>query len=169
MSAVAGPSKKPKTYHFHTEWEEDFFFTMSYSKCVCLICQCAIAIPKKGNVERHFRTVHKNYDIDFPPKSELRRRKVKELKSQLSGQQSFFSHLTTKAKAATEASFRLSHLIVKHKKSFQDGEMIKEAFVEAADSCSETIKTNRKYYLQSKLSSYRGIQLHGALKLWPRI
>ena len=25
MSAVAGLSKKPKTYHFHTEWEEDFF------------------------------------------------------------------------------------------------------------------------------------------------
>ena len=85
MSAVAGPSKKPKTYHFHTEWEEDF----SSSKCVCLICQRAIAIPKKGNVERHFQTVHKNFDVDFPPKSEPRRRKVKELKS-------LQSHLTTK-------------------------------------------------------------------------
>uniref|UniRef100_A0A087XA81 HAT C-terminal dimerisation domain-containing protein n=1 Tax=Poecilia formosa TaxID=48698 RepID=A0A087XA81_POEFO len=82
---------------FHAEWEE--VFTMSYSKRVCLICRCAIAIPKKGNVERHFQTLH-NYDIDVPPKSELRRRKVKELKSQLSGQQSFFSHLTTKAKAS---------------------------------------------------------------------
>ena len=25
MSVGAGPSKKPKTYHFHPEWEEDFF------------------------------------------------------------------------------------------------------------------------------------------------
>uniref|UniRef100_A0A096MF30 HAT C-terminal dimerisation domain-containing protein n=1 Tax=Poecilia formosa TaxID=48698 RepID=A0A096MF30_POEFO len=95
-------------------------------------------------MERHFRTLHKNYDIDFPPKSELRRRKVKELKSQLSGQESFFSHLTTKAKAATEASFRVSHLIVKHKKSFQDGEMIKEAFVEAADSLFRDFKNKFK-------------------------
>ena len=133
MSEVAGSSKKPKTYHFHAEWEDDFFFhdviCSSYSKCVCLICQATIAIPKKGNVERHFRTVHRN-DTDFPPKSELRKRKVKELKSQLSGQQSFFTRLTSNAKAATEASFRVSHSIIKHKKSFQDGEIIKEAFVD---------------------------------------
>ena len=77
MSGGAGPSKKPKTYHFYPEWEEDFLFTMSYSKCVCLICQSTITIPKKGNVERHFRTVHRNYDTDFPPKSKLRKRKVK--------------------------------------------------------------------------------------------
>ena len=25
MSGGAVPSKKPKTYHFHPEWEEDFF------------------------------------------------------------------------------------------------------------------------------------------------
>lgn len=154
MSGGAGPSKKPKTYHFHTEWEVDFFFTMSFSKCVCLICQSVIAIPKKGNVERHFRTVHKNYDTDFPPKSELRRRKVKELKSQLSGQQSFFSQQTSKAKAATEASFRVSHLIVKNKKSFQDGEMVKEAFVEAADSLFKDFKNKTEI-----LSSIRALQL----------
>lgn len=64
------------------------------------------------------------------------RRRVKELKSQLS----FFSQLTSKAKAATEASFRVSHLIVKNKKSFQDGEMVKEAFVEAADSLFRDFK-----------------------------
>ena len=77
MSGGTGPSKKPKTYHFHPEWEEDFFFTVSNLKCVCLICQSTIAIPKKGNVERHFRTVHRNDDTDFLPKSELRKRKVK--------------------------------------------------------------------------------------------
>ena len=120
MSGTAKPSKKPKTYHYHTEWKEDFFFIMSFSKCVCLICQCTIALPKKGNVERYFRTAHKNYDTEFPPKSELRRKKLKELKSQLSGQQSFFTQVTSKAKAVTESSFRVSHFIVKKKKSFQD-------------------------------------------------
>uniref|UniRef100_A0A3Q3IGE5 C2H2-type domain-containing protein n=1 Tax=Monopterus albus TaxID=43700 RepID=A0A3Q3IGE5_MONAL len=56
MSGGAESSKKPKT--FHVEWE-DFFFATLYSKCVCLIYQSTIP---KGNVERHFQTVHKNYD-----------------------------------------------------------------------------------------------------------
>ena len=73
MSGGAGPSKKKKIYHFHTEWEEDFFFTMTFSKCVCLVCQSTVAIPKKGNVERHFRTLHGTYDTEFPPKCELRK------------------------------------------------------------------------------------------------
>lgn len=81
----AGPSKKLKMYHFHAEWKGDFFFTMSYLKCVCLICQTSITIQKKGNVERYFRTLHKNYDSDFPAKNELRKRKVRELKSQFIG------------------------------------------------------------------------------------
>lgn len=125
--------QKAKTYHFHQEWEDDFLFTMSYSKCVCLICQSRIA-PKKGNVERHFRMVHRSFDTDFPPSSELRKRKVRELKSQLLGHQSLFTRPTAKAKAATEASFRVSRTIVRHKKSFQDGVMVKEAFIEATYS-----------------------------------
>ncbi|CAI5694542.1 unnamed protein product [Oreochromis niloticus] len=154
MSGGAGPSKKTKTYHFHMEWEEDFFFTMSFSKCVCLICQATIAIPKKGNVERHFRTVHGKYDTTFPPKSELRKKKVKELKSQLSGQQSFFTQQTSKAKAATEASFRVSHIIVKNKTSFQDGDMVKEAFVEEADSLFRDFKNKAEI-----TSSIKALQL----------
>lgn len=126
--------KKAKTYHFHQEWEDDFLFMMSYSKCVCLISRSSSALPKKGNVERHFRMVHRTFDTDFPPSSELRKRKVRELKSQLLGQQSLFTRPTAKAKAATEASFRVSRTIVWHKKSFQDGVMVKEPFIEAADS-----------------------------------
>ena len=129
------------------------FFSLCSFRSVCLICQSTIAIPKKGNVERHFRTAHKNYDTNFPPKSELRKRKVKELKCQLSGQ-SFFSELTSKAKATTEASFRVSHLIVKNKKSFQDAEMVKEAFVEAADSLFRDFKNKAEI-----LSSIKALQL----------
>ncbi|KAK7939582.1 hypothetical protein WMY93_002908 [Mugilogobius chulae] len=143
MSENAGPSKKAKTYHFHVEWEEDFFFTQSFSKCICLICKVSIAIPKKGNVERHFRTVHKKYDSDYPPKSEIRKKKISELKTQLSGQQSRLLRPNSRAKASTEASFRVSHLLIKHKKSFQDGEIIKEAFLEAADVLFRDSKQKR--------------------------
>ena len=43
--------KNPKTYHFHTEWDEDISPSIShlfppYSKCVCLKCNTSAAIPK---------------------------------------------------------------------------------------------------------------------------
>ena len=66
MSAIPVPSKKPNI-KLPSGMGGGFFFTMSYAKCVCLICQSTIATPKKGNVERHFWTVHRNYDTDFPP------------------------------------------------------------------------------------------------------
>ena len=93
---------------------------------------------------------------------------MKELKSQLLGQQSFFTQATSEAKAATEASFRVSHIIVKNKKSFQDGEMVKEAFIEAADSLFRDFKIKQKSCLRSKLSSCQGVQLHGVVKPWQR-
>uniref|UniRef100_A0A6P7GEG1 Zinc finger BED domain-containing protein 5-like n=1 Tax=Diabrotica virgifera virgifera TaxID=50390 RepID=A0A6P7GEG1_DIAVI len=39
-----------------------------------------------------------------------------------------------KNKAATEASYRVSQIIAQKKKPYEDGEMIKQAFLEAADS-----------------------------------
>ena len=114
--------------------------------CICLICQTTIAIPKKGKVERHFRTVHKKYDTDFPPKSELRKRKVRELP--------FFTQWNSQAKADIEASLRVSHSIIKNKKSFPDAEMIKEAFVEAADSLFLDFKNKLEI-----LSSIKALQL----------
>lgn len=93
--------KRQKTYHFHKEWEEDYFFVISNSKCMCLICQAIISLPKKGNLERHFTTMHKRYENDFPAQSELRKIKLKELKSQLAAQQSIFTRPNTRGKAAT--------------------------------------------------------------------
>lgn len=45
----AGTIKKLKT-----------FFTMSYSKCVCLICQISTAFLKTENMERNFVTINRN-------------------------------------------------------------------------------------------------------------
>jgi Domain of unknown function (DUF4371)/Spin-doc zinc-finger/hAT family C-terminal dimerisation region len=133
-------SKKSKTYHFNVDWEDEFFVTLVRDKCVCLICNANIACMKKGNVERHFRTVHKAYEHDFLAKSELRKRKISELKSRMKVQQSLFTTPLVKSKAGNVASFRVSHVIAKHKKPFEDGEIIKEAFLEAADSLFDSFK-----------------------------
>lgn len=132
--------KRAKTYHFHPEWEEDYFFVYSHSKPVCLICNATVALAKKGNLERHFKTIHGSYERDFPAKTLLRSTKVRDLKAQLAARQSIFTKPKTQSKAATIASFRVSHVLAKHKKPFKDGDIVKEAFLEAADSLFDDFK-----------------------------
>ena len=109
MSGGAGPSKKTKTYHFHTGWEVNFFHDGIFEVHIPHLPLYTIAIPKKGNVKRHFRTVHGKYNTDFPLKSELRKKKVKELKSHTA----FIFHTTNfKSESAIQALFRVSHVIV---------------------------------------------------------
>lgn len=43
-------------------------------------------------------------------------------------------------KAATVASYRINHVLVKHKKPFKDGKMVKAAFLEAEYSLSGDFK-----------------------------
>ena len=85
----------------------------------------------------------------------MKNERVKETKSLLSGQQSFFTQQISKAKAAIEASFWVSHVIVTNMKFFRDGEMVKEAFIEAAISMLRDFKNKKyhKYHLQSKFCS----------------
>jgi hypothetical protein len=73
--------KKSKSYHFHEEWEIEYLIVMVKDKCCCLICNASVSLPKKGNLERHYKALYSNkYDADFPPKSEIRNRKLKERK-----------------------------------------------------------------------------------------
>lgn len=131
---MASSSKKVKTYHFHSEWEEQYFFTEVKGKNVCLLCNTSVSVAKKGNIERHHTTVHSNFEKSFPLHSVARKEKLKQLKNQLIGQQSIFLRTVDKNKAATEASYRVSQIIAQKKKPYEDGEMIKQAFLEAADS-----------------------------------
>ncbi|GIX67859.1 zf-C2H2_12 domain-containing protein [Caerostris darwini] len=73
--------KKPKNYRFHYEWETEFLFTMSNGKCTCLICHATVAISKKSNLRRHFTTMHKHFNEQFPENSSARAMRVVELKS----------------------------------------------------------------------------------------
>ena len=61
------------------------------------------------------------------------KKKLKEQKSQLAAQQSIFTKSNTRSKAAKITSYRACHVLPKYKKSFQDGEMVKKAFIKAAD------------------------------------
>jgi len=151
---MASSCKKTKTYHFHVEWEHDFFFTEVKDKCVCLLCNASVSVGKKGNVERHYKTVHSGTDVNFPPNSAIRKEKVRQLKAQLVGQQSVFFKTVDKNKAATEASFRVANVIAQKKKPFEDGELIKDAFLEAADSLFDGFKNKAEI-----ISAIKSMQL----------
>ena len=137
--------KRPKTYHFHKEWEEDYFFVEFKGKPICLICKESVALSKKCNVERHYTSRHKGkYDQDFPPKTALRSAQLQTLKKEYGEQKATFTRPVTKAQAATVASYRVSHVVAKHKKSFTDGEFVKEAFTVAAESLFAGFENKRE-------------------------
>ncbi|KAL0803215.1 hypothetical protein ABMA28_017316 [Loxostege sticticalis] len=148
------PKKKSKTYHFHQEWELDYFFTLVKENCCCLICNTSLAIPKKGNLERHFNTMHSKYQTDFPANSEIRKSKLQALKSQFKVQENMFSGPIEQSKAATESSFRVSYIIAQKCKPFSDGEYIKEIFEEVSDSLFVNFKNKNEIK-----KAVRGLQL----------
>uniref|UniRef100_A0A3B1KBC7 DUF4371 domain-containing protein n=1 Tax=Astyanax mexicanus TaxID=7994 RepID=A0A3B1KBC7_ASTMX len=132
--AEQGPSrKKAKTYNFHQEWENEFLFTTVKDKTVCLICQqCDGQCCTTGHQQGSWATEGKK-KWHWVPKLQ-----VPESPAVISGNQ---RHLPLeKANANTEASFRVSHLLAKHKKTFTDGELFKEAMLFASDSLFRDFK-----------------------------
>lgn len=112
--------EKQKAYHFHQEWETYYFFASvnTSDRCARLICGTSVAVGKKSNVERHFITLHKKFDRDFPSGSSLRSAKVSELKVGLQRQQ-LFTKPVKGAEAPTEASFKVAHHLAKKKKIYR--------------------------------------------------
>ena len=136
-------TRRPKTYYFHKEWEEDYFFVYFKEKPICLICKASVALAKKANLERHYAT-HKKYDEKFPPKTALRKTQLQKLKDGFGEQQATFTRPLTKAQAATVASYRVSHALAKKKKSFTDGAFVKEAFTVAAEALFAGFENKRE-------------------------
>ncbi|KAK7915897.1 hypothetical protein WMY93_011658 [Mugilogobius chulae] len=126
--------KEKENIFFNRDWEEEFFFTEVKDKCVCLICGSTVAIPKRHNVERHYTTAHPSFHTNFPAGSALRVEKARELKAALVKQQSFFTRPGKKSKKATEASFRAANYLIKNKRAFTDGDVLKGAMMIIAET-----------------------------------
>ena len=126
--------KSRKNYVFNPDWELEYFMCAHEGKSMCLICQTVLAIPKKGNIVRHFTTHHPGFDNDFKDlKSTQRKAVLQKLKRSVNQQKSSLKMFVSKPSAATAASFAVSHILIKSKKPFSDGEIIKDAFLAAAE------------------------------------
>ena len=100
---------------FNVEWEENYFFFQIKDKPVCLICGESLSNFKSGNVKRHFETRHIVFNTKYPLKTELRKEKVRDLKSKFIAQQNFFIAPQKKAANYNIASFAVTSVLMKRK------------------------------------------------------
>lgn len=78
--SMSKPSTSKRKYEediaireFKTVWEEQFLFThQNTSKPVCLICGICVAVPKKFNLDRHFKQLHSDFNSKYLVGSHLR-------------------------------------------------------------------------------------------------
>lgn len=85
------------------------------------VCGASVVLGERANLERYWKALHKNHESDCLAMSELRKQKVKDLRSGLEAEQTIFSRSTKQSKAATVESFKIIHILVKHKETFEDG------------------------------------------------
>lgn len=83
-----------------------------------MLCHQTQALSKRGNLEQHHNANHQKLKDSYPPKSAIHARKADKLKSELKAQWSLRKKPSAQNKAATEVSFHLRQLLVKHKKPF---------------------------------------------------
>lgn len=105
--------------------------------------------------------MHTNYKADFPAKTALHTREVSEMKSQLATQQFIFTRPNT---ASTIALYQVSHILATHKRSFKDGNVIKEAFLRLQIALFGDLKKKTAIVALLGTCNYPGILLHGAVR-----
>ncbi|KAL3266499.1 hypothetical protein HHI36_010669 [Cryptolaemus montrouzieri] len=69
-------------------------------------------------------------------------------------EQTMFSRPAKHSKAATIASFQISHILAKHNKPFEDGSVVKEAFIEVGNTLFRDFKNETEI-----MSAIRELQL----------
>jgi hypothetical protein len=84
--------------------------------------------------------MNKDYISKYPDNSEIWRNKVEDLKRNLRSRQAIFSKPVNRAKEATIASYKITEILAKKKKPFEDGNVIKECLVVAGDSLFNEFK-----------------------------
>ena len=90
-----------------------------------MICQTQLA---NYNLEVTLSKSHKEFALQYPPKSELRKSKLAELKSGMCQQQILFSAFSKENVTLTEASYAIAWNISRAKQFCSDGGFIKEEY-----------------------------------------
>lgn len=114
-AGVTLPNKKRKIRSiqgehrkFQDKWTDKFLFVLHSMNPLCLICKQTRAGFKRGNLVRHFKTVHPKCNESYPPGSELRKKKITQLTASLCEQQNLTHRTTSTAERLSEASYEIA-------------------------------------------------------------
>ena len=108
-----------------------FFFVYFHLKPVCFTCNATVTLEQEGSLERHFKTVHENRRRGFSAKKRVYAPQMAWCAA--CSRAVNFNKWKTRCKAVTITSCRVRHVLAKHKKSFKGGDIVNEAFLEAAE------------------------------------
>jgi len=93
-------------------WIEEFFFVFHGSNPLCLLCKQTCS-----GFKRSFQTTHPQFNESYPPGRVIRKRKIEQLSSSLSGQQRLIHRTTSTAERLTEASIEIAWILAQGKKN----------------------------------------------------
>jgi hypothetical protein len=89
---------------------DQYCFIECKGKSVCLLRNGSVSIAKQSN--------RNNFNSEYPVNSELRRHKVRDLKSKLTLRQSVFTKPVKQSGNVTMASYKICHVLAKKKEAF---------------------------------------------------
>lgn len=165
--ASAPPTKKKRKVKeegrvFQEKWELQYFCTEVNGKIHCLICNNNICTPKAYNLKRHYETNHLSYDKYEGP---MRVSKLKELKANLTQQQTLFTKSHKRNVASVIASYELSRMIASNGKSYTEGDFVKQCLVKTAEIvCPEKVHLFKEVSLTRNTVAERIDEMSSDLK-----
>ena len=93
-----------------------------------------VSVLSVGKLNRHFMVHYQGFDEEFKDLRFTNRNPVQQmLKRSLSRPRSSVKKFVCRPRATTAASFAVSHVATKPKKPFSEGEIVKNAFLDAAE------------------------------------
>ena len=95
--------------HFKDEWTDQYMIILpqgSTKPLFCLLCVETVALIKSGNIKRHYESKHRSFEEKYPRKSEVRARKISELRAQYERPTQVFTQSFTGQQRANECSLK---------------------------------------------------------------
>ncbi|KAL4100860.1 hypothetical protein QTP88_020889 [Uroleucon formosanum] len=116
---------------FQAEWEGDFFFTKGKKEgtALCLICRETVHGNKRYNLNRHYTSIHSQFEEKFPKKFKIREEKLQSLKKSFACERSTLFNAMNKNELITKASYQVTEILAQKMKPFSDAEIVKECVV----------------------------------------
>jgi len=129
MSNSAKRTLTEENRGFQDQWTHEFGFIEENGKARCLVCKETISTLKRFNLKRHYQRHGDLQNLE----GESRKEKILHFKSVFMTEKNSKASSSADNKAIVKASYKISQLIAKNMKPYNEGEFIKECLEQTAD------------------------------------